>query len=54
VIGWPLLQATDLRGDDFLVFGLLLYFATLIPGHSPFAICPRRPIANPGLISAST
>ena len=33
LLGWPLLQATDLRGDNFLVFGLLLYLATLIPGR---------------------
>ena len=42
VIGWPLLQATDLRGDNFLVFGLLLYLATLIPGRSTEpGRCPR-------------
>jgi hypothetical protein len=33
VVGSSLLQGTDLRGDNFLVFGLLLYLATLIPGR---------------------
>jgi branched-chain amino acid transport system permease protein len=36
-VGSLLLQGTDLRGDNFLVFGLLLYLATLLPGrvHAP-------------------
>jgi branched-chain amino acid transport system permease protein len=36
-VGSSLLQGTDLRGDNFLVFGLLLYLATLLPGrvHTP-------------------
>jgi branched-chain amino acid transport system permease protein len=44
LIGWPLLRATDLRGDNFLVFGLLLYLATLLPGRSLV-----RPPARPQL-----
>jgi branched-chain amino acid transport system permease protein len=40
--GWPLLQATDLRGDNFLVFGLLLYLATLLPSR-PLSQ-PRPPV----------
>jgi branched-chain amino acid transport system permease protein len=32
--GSPWLLATDLRGDNFLVFGLLLYLATLLPRRS--------------------
>jgi branched-chain amino acid transport system permease protein len=34
LLGVPLLQATDLRGDNFAVFGLLLYLATLMPSGS--------------------
>jgi hypothetical protein len=33
-VNWPLLQSTDLRGDNFLVFGLLLYLATLLSSRS--------------------
>jgi branched-chain amino acid transport system permease protein len=33
-IGSSWLQGADLRGDNFLVFGLLLYLATLLPGRS--------------------
>ena len=41
LLSLPPLQATDLRGDNFLVFGLLLYLATLLPGRSPSP--PRGP-----------
>ena len=41
LVGSPLLQGTDLRGDNFLVFGLLLYLATLLSGRS--LIPPRAP-----------
>jgi branched-chain amino acid transport system permease protein len=44
LIGWPLLQATDLRGDNFLVFGLLLYLATLLSGRS---LTRPRPPSQP-------
>jgi branched-chain amino acid transport system permease protein len=33
LLSLPLLLATDLRGDNFAVFGLLLYLATLLPGE---------------------
>jgi branched-chain amino acid transport system permease protein len=33
VVGSSWLQGADLRGDNFLVFGLLLYLATLLPGR---------------------
>jgi hypothetical protein len=32
-LGSPLLQGVDLRGDNFLIFGLLLYLATVVPGR---------------------
>ena len=41
LLNLPLLQGTDLRGDNFLVFGLLLYLATLLPGRLPAP--PRAP-----------
>jgi branched-chain amino acid transport system permease protein len=43
LVGSPWLQGTDLRGDNFLVFGLLLYLATLISGRSaPARLTPPR------------
>jgi branched-chain amino acid transport system permease protein len=42
LIGWQLLRGTDLRGDNFLVFGLLLYLATLVPAGRPSAGARRQ------------
>jgi ABC-type branched-subunit amino acid transport system permease subunit len=44
IVGSSLLQGTDLRGDNFLVFGLLLYLATLLPGR---ALAQPRPPDRP-------
>jgi branched-chain amino acid transport system permease protein len=56
LVGWPLLQGADLRGDNFLVFGLLLYLATLLPGRTslPSFGRPRaeRPIRAPTRMAA--
>ncbi|MCC7372575.1 MAG: ABC transporter permease [Chloroflexi bacterium] len=41
LLTWPLPRATDLRGDNFLVFGLLLYLATLAPARR-LPLAPRR------------
>ena len=41
-VGSALLQGADLRGDNVLVFGLLLYLATLLSGRPALA----RPLAS--------
>ena len=49
LLSLPLLQGTDLRGDNFLVFGLLLYLATLLPGRSTEArVCPSMAALSTG------
>jgi branched-chain amino acid transport system permease protein len=42
-LGSEWLRGTDLRGDNFLVFGVLLYLATLLPARTPL---PRPPTAS--------
>jgi hypothetical protein len=52
-VNWPLLQATDLRGDNFLVFGLLLYLATLLPSRSMRQPRPPKQPAAPSPAAAA-
>ena len=52
-VNWPLLQATDLRGDNFLVFGLLLYLATLLPSRTLHRPRPPEQPAAPTPASAA-
>ena len=55
LVGSSLLQGTDLRGDNFLVFGLLLYLATLLPGRSRTLTASRPPgTTRPRLAPAPT
>ncbi|MGE3909399.1 MAG: hypothetical protein AB7K36_08610, partial [Chloroflexota bacterium] len=47
MLGWALLRGADLRGDNFLVFGLLLYVATLMPGRSAPAVSVNAKSGGP-------